>query len=225
VWISYWEQEAMMRVYAVSDLHGYYPPYIPECETLLLGGDYCPTRDLEQERRYLLGKFKDWLDGLLLAKTVKRIIAIAGNHDRILETDRSVADALPWIYLQDSGVEIETIKFYGTPYTRTFYDWAFIESEDKLQERFKLIPEGLDILLTHGPAYGILDVNAQREHCGSPSLLYRIKEVKPDSVVCGHIHEGHGIMQEGKTRYYNVAYINGKYEPKYNCINIPIRME
>lgn len=215
----------MMRVYAVSDLHGYFPPFVPECDTLLLAGDYCPTRNLDMERRFMLGKFKDWLEKLLMEKTVKRIIGIAGNHDFILQEDRGLADGLPWIYLQDSEIDIEGIRFYGTPYTRTFYNWAFMESEDKLRQRFQQIPKGLDILLTHGPAYGILDANAQGEHCGSPSLLYRIKDAKPDSVVCGHIHEGHGIMQEGKTRYYNVAYINGKYEPKYNCINIPIRME
>lgn len=211
-----------MRVFAISDLHGYFPPWIPECELLLLGGDYCPTRDLEQERRFMLGPFTDFLKRV----PAKHIVGIAGNHDFILQEDQELARSLPWKYLQDEAIDIEGVKIYGTPWTPQFYNWAFMCNERELADKFNYVPEGLDILLSHGPAYQRLDRNAQGEHCGSMAMLQRVREAKPDSFVCGHIHEGHGIAEyENETRYYNVAYLNGKMEPKYNCINIPLRAD
>jgi Icc-related predicted phosphoesterase len=211
----------MMRIYAVSDLHGYFPPYVPECELLLLGGDYCPTRNLEQEKRFMSGKFSEWLREV----PAKQVVGIAGNHDFILQDEPEFARSLPWTYLQDEEINIDGVRIYGTPWTPPFFDWAFMCNESMLQERFSNIPEGLDILLSHGPAWKHLDQNSGKENCGSYSLLQRIKQVKPDSHVFGHIHEGHGVMDDGPTRFYNVAYLNGKYEPKYNCVNIPLKAE
>jgi Icc-related predicted phosphoesterase len=211
----------MMRVYAVSDLHGYYPPFVPECELLILAGDYCPTRNIEQERRYMAGPFADWLRKV----PAKHIVGIAGNHDFILQHDPEFARSLPWTYLQDEALDIDGVKLYGTPWTHQFYDWAFMDYEPALAEKFKTIPEGLDILIAHGPPYGKLDRNGSGAHCGSYALWGRVQQAKPDSMVFGHIHEGHGIVEDGPTRFYNVAYVNGRYEPKYNCIHIPLKAE
>lgn len=213
-----------MRIYAVSDLHGYFPPWVPECELLLLGGDYCPTRDLDQERRFMLGPFRDWMQELKDDGTVKHIVGIAGNHDFILQEDRALAEGLPWIYLQDSEWELDGVRVYGTPWTNRFYNWAFMGTNSELNKKFASIPRGLDILLSHGPAFMRLDENAQGLHCGSAALFDKVMEVKPDSVVCGHIHEAHGILDEDGIRYYNVSYLNGRYEPKYNCVNIPLKV-
>lgn len=210
----------MMRVYAISDLHGYLP-HIPECELLIMAGDYARTRNIEQQRRFYEGEFTDYLNQI----PAKYIVAIAGNHDLALEKDRQLADALPWIYLQDSAIELEGVKIYGTPYVPKFYDWAFMEEEGALVTRFEKIPFGLDILITHGPAYRFLDKNNMGTHCGSFSLLSRIKEVMPDSVVHGHIHEGRGIASLGATRLYNVAYVDSDNTPKYNAVNIPLKAE
>lgn len=218
----------MMRVFAISDLHGHFPPWVPECELLLLGGDYCPTRNLEQERRFILGKFKDWLANV----PAKYIVAIAGNHDFIFQEEPHIAQELKeylpnnnFHYLKDEEVNIEGVRIYGTPWTKQFYDWAFMEHESKLAERYANIPTGLDILLTHGPAFRCLDKNAAHEHCGSAALHYRINEVKPDTVICGHIHEAHGVMDADGVRYFNVAYVNSRNEPKYNCVSIPLKAE
>lgn len=209
-----------MRVYAISDLHGFLPE-IPDCDLLLLAGDYCPTRNMEQEGRFLRGPFTEWLEKV----PARYKVGIAGNHDFILERNPALGKELPWIYLQDEAIEIEDIKIYGTPWTPLFGDWAFMKPDDLLQPIFNTIPEGLDIILSHGPAYNKLDLTRNREHVGSKALANRIKLAKPDSVICGHIHEARGITQDEDTRYYNVSFVNAAYEPKYSPVFIPLKME
>ncbi len=213
-----------MKIYAVSDLHGHFPPFVPQCDLLLLGGDYCPTRNIDQERRFMLGPFNDWLRELRETKRVRHIVGIAGNHDFILQEDRALAEGLLWHYLQDSEIEIEGVRIYGTPWTKEFFNWAFMLPDYELREKFSTIPSGLDILLSHGPAFMRLDENIQHIHCGSAALYDKIMLTKPDSVVCGHIHEAHGIMDADGLRYYNVSYLDAQYAPKYNCINIPLKV-
>jgi Icc-related predicted phosphoesterase len=211
----------MMRVLAVSDLHGYLP-HIPDCELLLLGGDYCPTRNTDMEYRFINGPFREWLKELV--PRIRYVVGIAGNHDFILEQDETLAKSLPWLYLQNQAVELETVKIYGTPNTPYFGNWAFMRTEDELADIFQNIPEGLDILLTHGPGKGYLDLTREGVHAGSTSLIKRIKEVKPDSVVCGHIHEARGIQHDGDTRYYNVSYVNRDLEPQFNPASITLKV-
>lgn len=209
----------MMRIYAISDLHGYLPE-APECELLLLGGDYCPTRDLEQERRFMSGPFSTWLK----AQKARYIVGVAGNHDFILQHDPEFARSLPWRYLQDELLDLEGVRIYGTPWTPMFYNWAFMLSERELAKKFETIPSKLDILLTHGPAYRRLDKTANNVHAGSTALFERIAVAQPDSVVCGHIHEARGVLDTEHTRYYNVSHVDLRYEPKHGFTFIPLKV-
>lgn len=209
----------MMRVYAISDLHGYLPE-VPECELLLLGGDYCPTRNVDQQRRYFAGPFNDWLK----KQKARYIVGVGGNHDFALQHDNELAKSLHWKYLQDEVVDIEGVRIYGTPWTPTFYNWAFMLPEEQLAEKFAKIPEKLDILLSHGPAYRRLDKTESGIHAGSKMLFERIVNVQPNSVVCGHIHEARGIVDGGTTRYYNVSYVDLNYEPKHGFTFIPLKV-
>jgi len=208
----------MLTVFAISDLHGYLPE-IPKCEMVLLGGDYAPTRNIDQQERFFKGEFSDWLQKI----QAKYVIGIGGNHDFILQENPRLAQNLPWIYLQDTPIEIETIKIYGTPWTPIYHDWAFMKPEPELAEIYKQIPEGLDILLAHGPAYRFLDRTREGTHVGSYALLDRIREVYPDTVVCGHIHEARGIADNGVTRFFNVSHVTRDLEPKHNPVYIPLR--
>lgn len=208
----------MMYILALSDLHGYLPE-IPKCDLLLLGGDYCPTRSLEQQRRFILGDFKDWLKEI----PARYIVGIAGNHDFIFQEEPEVNEYLSWKYLKDQMIDIEDIKIYGSPWTVPFHDWAFMKPDYELRQLYKGIPTGLDILLTHGPAYRHLDKVEEGHHVGSLSLWERVKEVKPDSHVCGHIHEARGILDDDKTRFYNVSHVTRQMEPKHLPVHIPLR--
>lgn len=209
----------MMTVLAISDLHGYFPE-IPKCDLLLLGGDYCPTRAIDQQRRYMLGDFSDYLKSI----PARYIVGIAGNHDFIFQEDMKLAMDLPWIYLQDASIDIEGVKIYGSPWTCKFGDWAFMKSDYALERIFEPIPEGLDILLTHGPAYRHLDKTIDNSNAGSFFLWDKIKKVKPDSHVFGHIHEGRGVMDEDGIRFYNVSHVNVRMEPKFTPVHIPLKV-
>jgi Icc-related predicted phosphoesterase len=76
-----------------------------------------------------------------------------------------------------------------------------------------MIPEGIDILITHGPAWGILDdVEGNRNvHLGCELLAEKIKQIKPKIHICGHIHSGHGHYFDGYTHYFNASVLNEQY--------------
>lgn len=140
-------------------------------------------------------------------------IVVAGNHDFYFQESKYAKECLKSnniIYLEDSYINICGIKIYGTPYTPTFFDWAFMESEKKLENRFSNIPEDVDILITHGPARGVLDqVNGNGVHAGSFSLSDRIKNLsKLKYHLFGHIHGSYGSIDN---KFFNVSVNDEKY--------------
>jgi Icc-related predicted phosphoesterase len=205
-----------MRIVAVSDLHGFLPD-IPACDLLLLAGDLCPVEDhdLFFQGQWLRTVFREWLQSL----AARKIIGIAGNHDVVFERGRDLVPRdLPWTYLQDSGTEFEGWKIWGTPWQPWFFDWAFNGSPEKLERQWSLIPDDTVILVVHGPPRGYGD--GVPEHggvrsAGCPLLLERIQEMQPRLVVYGHIHEGRGQWQLGRTTLANVTLVNAEYEPVY----------
>ncbi|OJK02728.1 hypothetical protein ASPACDRAFT_57721 [Aspergillus aculeatus ATCC 16872] len=57
-------------------------------------------------------------------------------------------------------------------------------------------PEGIDIVITHGPPYGILDqVVPNHVSVGCEHLYRAVKRARPRLHVFGHIHEGYGAMR------------------------------
>lgn len=208
-----------MKICAVSDLHGNLPK-IPSCDLLLIAGDLCPTasHQLYFQERWLETTFKDWLRDV----DAKKKVFICGNHDFYFEkTPKKIVDKLmqnfPGTYLQDSSVEFEGLNIYGTPWQPYFFDWAFNLYEHDLVKKWALIPKNTDILIVHGPPHTYGDYAPRMngkggEHTGSPALLEKIKEIEPKLAVFGHIHEGRGEWDLGKTKLANVSILNGKYE-------------
>jgi Icc-related predicted phosphoesterase len=208
-----------MKIFAISDLHGYLPD-IPACDLLLLGGDYCASRNIEQQKRHLQISMKRWFEYLIEELSVKQIVGIGGNHDFMLQDDPSIAEDLPWIYLQDAGVEIDGIKIYGTPWTPIYGHWAFMKDDSKLEHVFNNIPGGLDILLSHGPIMGVLDRNEEGKSCGSRSLWRKVQQCQPRQMIHGHIHEAHGTYRVGGTMFNNVSHVNRQCEPVHEAMEI-----
>jgi hypothetical protein len=174
---------------------------VPKCDLLLIAGDITPTSDHTEDfqKFWLDGVFRKWLLGV----PAERVCGIAGNHDFIFQTrPGSVPRDLRWTYLQDSGVEIEGIKVYGTPWQPWFANWAFnapaVHGEVFLAEKFALIPRDTDILLTHGAPRGYGDFAPAGgknggAHVGSTALLERIQKIRPHLTVFGHLHGGYGV--------------------------------
>lgn len=197
-----------MRIAAVSDLHGHFPE-IPECDLLLLAGDYCPVSYGQQH--WFRNRFAPWINKVS-EKT--KIIGVAGNHDMIFQEAPHLVPEMNWTYLQDSGCEFRGLKIYGTPWQPRFFDWAFNADEDELAETWSLIPDDTDILVLHGPPRGYGDFSPfGNEHTGSLSLLARIYEIQPKLVVAGHIHSGYGRYEIGDTVFLNCAMVDEKYKP------------
>ena len=198
-----------LRICAISDLHGYLPE-IPKCDLLLIAGDVCPTRRARQQLVWLETRFKFWL-----RKQTVPVVGIAGNHDwPFQEWPEMVQELnLPWTYLQDSSTTIEGLKIYGTPWSKQYFDWAFMVEEHQLAGKWNMIPDDTDILVVHGPPkyYGDMVIRGSNE--GSESLTWRIQQVRPKLAVFGHIHEGRGEWDYNGTRLANVT-LMGKTMPR-----------
>jgi len=155
----------------------------------------------------------------------KHKIFIAGNHDfgfeNGFEIDQEFKD-MGVIYLQDSEVTIDGIKFYGSPWQPEFYNWAFnLPRGEKLAEKWSKIPTDTDILITHGPVYGILDYAPMGGRVGCEELYKRVFEVKPKIHVCGHIHDSYGQKSIDGVEFLNASVLNERYEHA----NKPISLE
>jgi Icc-related predicted phosphoesterase len=203
-------------IVALSDQHGVLPD-IPSCDLLLIAGDVCPisNHDLSFQANWLARDFRWWLARL----PARKIVLIAGNHDLVFqEQPHLIPRDLPATYLQDSRLEWEGLRIWGTPWQPWFFDWAFNLYEDDLKTKWALIPDDTDILVVHGPPRGFGDGVPERDgirRTGSPSLLERISEVRPKLVVYGHIHEGRGEWRVGNSILANVTILDEGYRHVY----------
>ena len=155
-------------------------------------------------------------------------IFIAGNHDWFFEnaTNESIQTILPKniIYLNDSGVEIEGFKIWGSPIQPTFFDWAFNRDRgEDINKHWQLIPANTDILITHGPPFGILDKTIRGENVGCEMLIKKINHIKPKLHVFGHIHEAYGIEKMDDTTFINASVLNVKYQLVNELIHINLK--
>lgn len=206
----------MTKIVAMSDTHGYLIP-VPDCDLLLLGGDFGGDKD----PWWLRDRLKPWVDEV--AERGIKVVSVAGNHDLVFEKRPDLVPKMNWTYLLDSGTTEHGLKIWGSPWQKRFHDWAFNLDEEDLIKKWALIPDDTDVLLLHSPPYGIGDVSSYgNEHIGSPGLLKRIEEIKPKLVVFGHNHEGYGTYQLGPTLLINASICSIK--PKV-VTNLPIVVE
>lgn len=226
----------MTKIVAISDTHMQHKGMnIPECDILIHAGDFCSSGTSGE-----YDKFIKWFSS---QTTAKHKIFIAGNHDHWMQRAWELKVPSNVIYLRDSGIEIEGLKIYGTPWTNYFCGWAFngldhnpgpknnypggpgekaMPNEDMplLASKYGLIPNDLDILISHGPPYGILDENGIGQSCGSHSLLDKIIQCKPKHVIFGHIHPSRGWSEKTKEniQFWNVCSVDEDYKVRYKNI-------
>lgn len=152
----------------------------------------------------------------------RRKIFVAGNHDWLFEREPELARRLlspDIIYLQDSAIEIENLRIYGSPWQPKFFDWAFnLDRGAEMAEKWRLIPDSLDILVTHGPPHDILDQTPRGDRAGCEELLKRVRVTTPKVHVFGHIHNGYGTENRFGTKFVNASNCDEQYAP----VNDPI---
>ena len=169
--------------------------------------------------------FCEWFSGL---EQYTHKIFIAGNHDRLFEDNpitstRMVREYPNITYLQDSLCGIGDLKIWGSPWQPEFYNWAFNlpRNGEDLREKWFWIPDKTDILITHGPPWGHLDVTPYGNmNVGCELLRVRVDELKPKIHVFGHIHSGYGYKFHNGTHFINAAVLNEKYMYTNKPINV-----
>jgi Icc-related predicted phosphoesterase len=125
--------------------------------------------------------------------------------------------------LEDNGIEIDGIYFYGSPVSKPFNNWAFNRPEEKLLQHWQAIPDNTDVLITHTPPYSIMDwVDWNRSNEGSPTLYKEVVErIKPKIHCFGNIHSGYGIKTIENTTFINASNL----DDNYMCVNDPFLVE
>jgi len=200
-----------MRLVVISDTHGLQDRIedLPVGDILVFAGDFMNSGYYLEE----ILSFNRWLRKL----SFKQRIVCAGNHDRYFQNEPAIARSLleDAIYLENDGITIDGVSFWGSPYTPEFMNWAFMYPRGAAAKRYwDQIPNGLDVLITHGPPLGILDqVAPGAEHLGCDELRMAVEEKKPKIHIFGHIHGGAGTFENGTTRFLNAAYLNEHYRP------------
>ncbi|KAL3884291.1 hypothetical protein ACJMK2_024439 [Sinanodonta woodiana] len=208
---------------------------IPDGDVLLHAGDFTNT-GLPIEVK----TFNDFLGTL----PHKLKIVIAGNHElsfdyNLVKNDRQHLSRYGWtrsimetmcseygitsvkelmtncVYLQDSGVSVCGINIWGSPWQPVFCGWGFnLERGQPLLDKWNLIPESTDILITHGPPIGYGDRCFDGQHVGCVELLSTVQQrVRPKYHLFGHIHEDYGMKTDGYTTFINASICTVKYRP------------
>ena len=200
-----------MRLVAISDTHSRHDEvHVPDGDVLVHAGDLTRNGTLEEFR-----DFRRWLIDL----PHEQKIIIPGNHDFCLENpDRRerILSEYPGVHLLvDEAVQVDGTLFWGAPWQPKFFEWAFNrERGSALREKWDLIPEEVDVLVTHGPPKGFGDRVAQGDRVGCAELSKRLKQVRPDLHVFGHIHEGYGRYEFDGIRLVNASVCDVRGTPR-----------
>lgn len=200
-----------MRFVCLSDTHDRQHGMkheIPDGDVLLYAGDFCSYGS----RRELF-RFRDFLDDL----PHKFKIVIAGNHDKPMIHDvyQEYLRETGVIFLYGDVVEIEGIVIYGSPWVPRFGPFEFMyDSEEQARSIWDRIDSNTNILLTHGPSYGVMDLGRDGKHAGCAVLSEKIKKLPNLKFhVFGHIHPFNGVQEIDGITHINAAICDNRYRP------------
>ena len=243
------------RITHISDTHNKHNQLngkLPGGDILIHSGDITSIgRKSEVER------FIHWFNGI---DNYTNKVFIAGNHDLTFDkeelfrskaayfdgaswTDEVSAGKPEWLtdllatglnpntfYLENSFVEIDQIKIWGSPISPSFgYGWAFNKARGHdIMEVWNGIPDDTDIVITHSPIYGYCDRAANtNQNVGCEDLYHRLHEVKPHLHFAGHIHEAYGYNTiPYKDEWGDIYTFNGcSCNLRYEVMNNPITFD
>jgi Icc-related predicted phosphoesterase len=209
----------MLKIVCISDTHNFNEQIsVPDGDILIHAGD-ATIRGTQFE----VEEFLQWFSSL----PHKYKIFVAGNHDWLYETNQRFARFITANfnvkYLQDSLIEIEGLIIYGSPWQPRFYDWAFNLNRGKeIAEKWNLIPDATDVLITHGPPQEILDLTPGGDSAGCEELRKRIEKLNLKAHIFGHIHSGYGTIEKFGIKFVNASICDESYSPSNSPIIIDI---
>ena len=178
-----------LRILQISDTHNRHQQLtnLPVADVIVHCGDFTENGTEEEVLDFL-----NWFISLPYAHK----IFITGNHDICL-WDAEEIEELPdnVHFLQDRSCEINGIKFFGLAYNHPK----------------SLIPDGINVLVTHEPPAMILD-ESNNTHWGNAHLRNRVFQVKPKYHLFGHAHEGHGTEKVDGIIFSNGSCLDDFYK-------------
>ncbi|KAH7402291.1 Metallo-dependent phosphatase-like protein [Phaeosphaeria sp. MPI-PUGE-AT-0046c] len=202
------------RIVLISDTHNQ-TPKLPPGDILIHAGDLTNQGSYSELERTV-----EWLE----KSDFEAKVVVAGNHDTTLSPPFFHSSANKWkwpspqdpaacrqlllsspsiTYLEHEAATIylprrkTTLRVFGSPYTPGQRGWAFQYWGDEEAEKIWGRAEGMDgvnVVVTHGPAFGYVDeTEGDGGRAGCRVLARRVKETRPLIHVCGHIHAGRGV--------------------------------
>ncbi|KKM24079.1 hypothetical protein LCGC14_1608690 [marine sediment metagenome] len=207
-----------MRIGCIGCCHANLGFEIEKCDILLMAGDILPAfhssiLSIQKQINWFNSDLRYWM----AIQPCKEIVLTPGNHSWIFQDapDRVPEMNSNFHYLQDSGIELMGLKIWGSPWTLPFMNWAFNAKKEIIKNYWEQIPDDTNILLLHGPPFGIFDeviYNGLPKHIGSDSLLKKIEEIKPKLVVFAHNHDQYGVLEREGTTFINCTLLNEDYK-------------
>ena len=211
---------AQVKIIHVSDTHGKLP-HIANCldgvELIVHSGDLMPNitwgdRPVEEayQAHWCMEKeaeFDHWREG-------RTVIFCAGNHDFIIPKWKGLIDCT------NKVVSYRGTRFYGFPYVPKLGNWNYGCNPAELRARFDPVAQivehdEVDMLVCHCPPWGVLDSVPKGhwfgedavDHIGNPALTFYLRhwKWKPDAILCGHVHESHGVARREGVFVSNAA--------------------
>ena len=200
-----------MKIWFISDTHNEHEQLqVPDVDLVIHCGDESESGNAhlnEPEGR----NFFEWYSAL----DIPTKIFVPGNHSRAIEQGLIRAENFPKVtFLIHEMTEWNGLKIFGTPFTPVFFDWAYMRERSELDPIWQSIPDAVDILVTHGPPKGVLDVTRDMDtrqpvQVGSKSLRRHVLErIKPRFHAFGHIHDENGIRNFGTETRDATQFIN-----------------
>jgi Icc-related predicted phosphoesterase len=199
----------------LSDTHNQHEKFECEGGEILVHAGDATLRGTEVE----IFTFLDWYS----LQDYSHLVFVPGNHDFGFEripalfaeacADRNI------ILLNDSGVCLEGINFWGSPVQPWFHNWAYNrERGPDIKHHWDMIPQDTEFLITHGPAYGFGDVTTYvdgtpKERVGCQDLADKILQTQIKLHAFGHIHEDRGVIALGPTTFVNASALDRMYCP------------
>ena len=210
-----------MRIWAISDTHGRHAKLVvpPNIDMVIHAGDFAndkrPVSNLVEANDFI-----EWMRGL----DIRYKVVTPGNHDLAVQPYglKDFFDTTGIHLLVHRAKTIGGVRLFGSPYTPTYgTGWAYNKSRNRMQAVWNSIPEETDIVITHGPPKGILDLTEDKEskrmvQVGCKSLLNRIKEIQPSVHIFGHIHseskaDNHGVLIRDEITYINASCVKNRH--------------
>jgi predicted phosphodiesterase len=208
-----------MRITVISDTHKKHHQLTNDLiggDLIIHAGDISSMGTIEE-----IADFCNWYNSL---RGYSASVFIAGNHDWGFQNSiqvKGLVNSYEWItYLQDSSMTFltkdlnESCKIWGSPWQPEFFNWAFNlpRNGEDLREKWFWIPNDTDILITHGPPYGILDISSYGGvNAGCELLMESVSVKKPKIHIFGHIHSAFGYKYHNGTHFINASMLDERY--------------